>query len=81
MKLRFVVFIMFLALTGQRAIPQQEVKTGVRALDLPAVTGVRVGVFKEEVSRAYTAKDGVPSNDVRSIAVTASGDIYAGTAR
>lgn len=81
MKPRFVVFIMFLALTGQRAIPQQEVKTAVRPVDLPAVTGVRVGVFGEEVSRAYTAKDGVPSDDARSIAVTASGDVYAGTAR
>ena len=72
---------MLLAFAGQRAIPQQEVKTAVRPVDVPAAAGVRVGVFPEEVSRAYTAKDGVPSNDVRSIAVTASGDVYAGTAR
>jgi len=77
MKPRFVIFIVLLALATQRAMPQQEVKT----VDHPAVAGVRVGVFPEEVSRAYTAKDGVPSDDVRAIAVTASGDVYAGTAR
>ena len=80
MKLRSFVLILFLALAGQRVIPQ-EVKTAVRPVDLPAVAGVRVGVFREEVSRAYAAKDGVPSNDVRSVAITASGDVYAGTAR
>jgi hypothetical protein len=81
MKPRFITLIMLLALTVQRAIPQQGVKTAARPVDLPAVAGMRVGVFQEEVSRAFTAKDGVPSNDVRSIAVTASGDVYAGTAR
>ena len=81
MKVRFVVFIMYLVLTGQQAISQQEVKTAARPVDLPTIAGVRVGVFQEEVSRAYKAKDGVPSDDVRSIAVTASGDVYAGTAR
>ena len=50
-------------------------------MNLPAVAGVRVGVFPEEVSKTYTAQEGVPSNDVRSIAVTASGEVYAGTAQ
>jgi hypothetical protein len=81
MKLRFVILIMFLALMGQQAMPQQEARTAVRSMDPPAVAGMRVGVFKEEVQRTYTAKDGVPSDDVRSIAVTASGDVYAATAR
>src|SRR5271157_5178877 len=80
MKPCFVVLIMLLALTGQGATPQ-EVKPAVRPVDLPAVTGVRVGVFPEEVSRAYTVNEGIPSNDIRSIAVTASGDVYAGAAR
>jgi hypothetical protein len=48
---------------------------------MPSVAGGRVGVFQEEVSRGYTTGDGLPSNDVRSIAIAASGDLYAGTAR
>jgi hypothetical protein len=80
MKPRFVFLIILLALAGQRAVPQ-EVMTAGRPVDLPSVAGVRVGVFREEISRAYTANDGVPSNDVRSIAVTASGEVYAGTAQ
>jgi hypothetical protein len=43
--------------------------------------GVKVGVFQEEVSRKFTAADGLPSIDVRSIAVASSGDIYAATAQ
>src|SRR5208283_1587840 len=77
MKSLLSLFITFLALAGQRAMPQQEVK----AVAPPAATGVRVGVFPEEVSKTYTVNEGVPSNDIRSIAVTASGDVYAGTAR
>src|SRR5271157_4989589 len=81
MKPRFAVFIMFLILMGQQAMSQQEAKTVVRPGDPPEVAGVRVGVFKEEVRRTYTAKDGLASDDVRSIAVTASGDVYAATSR
>jgi hypothetical protein len=77
MKARFIVLIMSLVLTGQRAMPQQGVRTG----DMPVVTDVRVGVFPEEVRTVYAEPDGVASNDVRSVAVTASGDTYAATAR
>jgi len=77
MNSRFVVIIMFLALAGQRAMPQQGAKSAVPS----AVTGVRVGVFPEEVHKTYTVNEGLPSNDVRSIAVTTSGEVYAATAR
>jgi hypothetical protein len=76
MKTRFAVLIMAIALTGQRALPQQEVKMG----NAPELAGVRVGVFQEEVRTVYAEPDGVPSNDVRSVAVTAAGDVYAATA-
>jgi hypothetical protein len=74
-KARFIFLIIMLpALAGQRGFPQQEAK-------LRDVPGVRVGVFPEEVRTVYAAQDGVPSNDVLSVAVTASGDVYAATAR
>lgn len=78
---RFIILIMLLimllALTGERALSQEAVTPSGR----PAVASLRVGVFPEEVSRAYTTKENLPSNDVRSIAITASGDVYAATAR
>ncbi|MGD0226333.1 MAG: hypothetical protein ABSF71_28730 [Terriglobia bacterium] len=77
MKPRSVLLITFLALTGPRAFPQQAVKATGRL----EVAGVHVGVFPEEVSRTYTTNDGVPSDDVRSIAITASTDVYAATTR
>jgi hypothetical protein len=81
MKPRFILLIMFIALTGQQANPQQEAKTAARPAEIPVAASVRVGVFREEFSRTYTARDGVPSNDVRSMAVTAAGEVYAGTAK
>ncbi len=45
-----------------------------------SVSGIRVGVFQEEVSREFTTADGLPSTDVRAIAISASGDVYAATA-
>ncbi len=45
-----------------------------------SVAGVRVGTFQQEVSREFTTADGLPSSDVRGIAITASGDVYAATA-
>ena len=68
---------MLLALAGQRAMPQQEAKPAGG----PAVTGGRVGVFPEEVSKMYRVGDGLPSDDVRAIAATSSGGVYAATAR
>jgi len=71
---------MLLVFTGQWATPQQAVKPAVRPVDL-AVTGMRVGAFRQEASRAYRVSDGIPSDDVRSVAITTSGDVYAGTAQ
>ncbi|MGO8814870.1 MAG: hypothetical protein ACLQVG_09480 [Terriglobia bacterium] len=73
MKPRFVLFFMLLAIAAPQAFPQQAVK--------PAVASVRVGEFLEETSRAYTTKGNLPANDVLSIAITASGEVYAATAR
>jgi len=42
---------------------------------------MHVGEFSQEVRMAYGVKDGLPSEDIRSIAVAASGDVYAGTAQ
>ncbi|MCL4216190.1 MAG: hypothetical protein KJ052_04185 [Candidatus Hydrogenedentes bacterium] len=41
---------------------------------------MEVGVYGQEVSRFHTVDDGLPSNDTLSIAVTADGVCYAGTA-
>jgi hypothetical protein len=72
MKPHFVLFFMLLAITAPQAFPQQAVK--------PAVASVRVGEFLEEASRTYTTKEHLPADDVRSIAIAASGDVYAATA-
>ncbi|MDR3675388.1 MAG: hypothetical protein P4N24_07850, partial [Acidobacteriota bacterium] len=81
MRPRFIIPLLFLTLTAPQAFPQQEVKTAARTADLPPAAMVRVGTFPEEFRRAYTVKDGLPSDDVRAIAITASGDVYAATAR
>lgn len=47
------------------------------AQDVPSVT---VGTFPQEVSTSFTSADGLPSNDVRAIAVAPDGAVYAGTA-
>ena len=75
------LFIVALVLTGQHSISQQQGSAPAPPRDGTAVAGRRVGVFPEEVSSAYTAQAGLPSNDIRAVAVTASGDVYAGTAR
>lgn len=75
------LFIVALVLTGHRSICQQGASASVQSGDVPGIAGLHVGVFPEEVGRAYTVQAGVPSNDIRAVAVTASGDVYAGTAR
>ncbi len=72
--------MMFIVLMGHRAIAQQNASTSVPPLDVTAIASLRVGAFPQEVSKTYTVQAGVPSNDIRAVAVTASGDIYAGTA-
>ncbi len=67
MKARFIFFITLMALRAQPALAA-------------SVAGVLVGTFQEEVSREFTTADGLPSSDVRGIAITASGDVYAATA-
>ena len=47
------------------------------AQNAPSVT---VGTFPQEVSTRFTSADGLPSNDVRSIAIAEDGTVYAGTA-
>ena len=44
-------------------------------------TGIHVGVFKQEVAASFSMEDGLPSNDVLSIAVANNGVVYAGTAK
>ena len=80
MKPRSILFSIFLLAVVQRAMPQQS-NPAEPTVSTTRIIGVRVGVFPEEVSRSYSVVEGLPSNDVRSIAVTASGDVYAGTAR
>lgn len=49
-------------------------------LSTPAVwAGVRVGVFAQQVRTDYGAAQGLPSEDVQAVAVTAGGEVYAGT--
>ena len=42
---------------------------------------MRIGVFQQEVARSFTTSNGLPSNDLRAVAITTSGDVYAATAR
>ena len=44
------------------------------------LASMEVGVYDQEVSQFHTIEDGLPSNDILSIAVTADGVCYAGTA-
>ncbi len=46
--------------------------TGLVGLIVVGEAGVRVGSFEQEVSRFYTIADGLPSNDVASVAVVNS---------
>ena len=43
--------------------------------------GLKVGRFPVDVRTEYTLADGLPSNDVLTIAVLPPGDVYAGTAK
>ena len=80
MRTRRVGFIVLLIFVCQGAFSQQKASTSAQSAD-PAAAGLKVGEFPEEVRVAYAVKDGLPSEDVRSVAVTASGDVYAATAR
>jgi len=46
-----------------------------------APAGVKVGVFPQEVRTVYRVTGGLPDNDVRSVAITSGGDVYAGTGK
>jgi len=45
------------------------------------IPGIHVGKVVAEIRTVATAADGLPSDDVLSVALTAAGEIYAGTAR
>jgi len=56
------------------------------ASELPSTQGVRsrsirVGTFPQEVSTVYRFPEGLPDNDVRSVAVLPDGRVFAGTAK
>jgi hypothetical protein len=46
---------------------------------LTSPKNIEVGSYPQEISAAYTTANGLPSDDVRSIAVTDDGEVYAGT--
>ncbi|MGD9855873.1 MAG: hypothetical protein AB7U20_13085, partial [Planctomycetaceae bacterium] len=43
--------------------------------------GIAIGTFDAEIAATFTEDDGLPSNDVRSVALTNDGTVYAGTAQ
>ncbi len=45
------------------------------------VSGLKVGRFPVDVRTAYTLADGLPSNDVLTVAVSTTGDVYAATTK
>src|SRR5580700_6691672 len=47
----------------------------------PRIPGIHVGAVIAEIRTVATTADGLPSDDVLSVAVTAAGEVYAGTAR
>ncbi|MBX3179246.1 MAG: hypothetical protein KF886_17970 [Candidatus Hydrogenedentes bacterium] len=49
------------------------------AAPLESSESISVGSYPQEMQRSYTIADGLPSNDVRAIAVTPTGFVYAGT--
>ena len=53
---------------------------GLKAGD-PFGCGIRVGSFETEVRTVYTTDEGLPVDDVRSVAVGSDGAVYAGTAK
>jgi len=48
---------------------------------LPPVPGIKVGKVPTEIRTIATVADGLPSDDILSIATLASGEVYAGTSR
>ncbi|MFH1738865.1 MAG: hypothetical protein ABIH23_07635 [bacterium] len=42
---------------------------------------VRVGIYPQEIASCYTTDDGLPANEVNTIAVGPFGSVYAGTAK
>jgi hypothetical protein len=59
-------------------LPAQELSSRPAS---PRVVGLKVGKFPVDVRTGYTLDDGLPANEVFSIAVLPSGDVYAGTAK
>jgi len=51
------------------------------AAPLSSPESIAVGTYPQEMRTAYTTADGLPSDDVLSIAVTESGEVYAGTGK
>ncbi len=80
MKVRFAVFVILLLFAGRSAIPQQQSPSGAGPSD-QGITSQQVGEFQQEVRVAYSAKDGLPSEDARSVAWAADGSVYVGTTR
>jgi len=52
-----------------------------RAEESTGPPGIAVGTFDAELATTYTTEDGLPSNDVLSIALTTDGNVYAGTSQ
>ncbi len=51
------------------------------AAPLESTQSAAVGTYPQEMRTAYTTAEGLPSDDVLSIAVTESGEVYAGTTK
>lgn len=52
----------------------------VSAAPLESTASISVGTYPQEMRTAFTTADGLPSDDVRDIAISASGTVYAATA-
>ncbi len=49
------------------------------AAPLTGAASISVGTYPQEMRKAYTTADGLPSDDILAVAVTDSGAVYAGT--
>ena len=47
---------------------------------LPPVMSFKVGAFPQEVRHTFTTANGLPTNNILSVAIDANGKVYAGTA-
>ncbi len=74
MSMRVVVCLVGLCLFGT-------VTLQLSAAPPEKLTPIHVGIFPQELSTAYSTDDGLPSDDIYAVALTDSGDVYAGTAK